>query len=266
MLIFCLLPFLLFSTHREIQRIHPRVLSNRTGDFGDVHVLAPLDVDVCLCSTGPDEGISLIPYLGARRIYDKSAGSDYYASFPPETEEKLRQMPAMMRAAHFAKSGQQCYLPRTNFQVHIYRNKDLLWSEYWSLFKIKVKIILILLHRLKDEISWPYFFFKIMAIPISVLQVFSIIQIKKELSRKFEDILKWEDREFSENQLEISSKQCRKSSPLPALKRSTLFVFMYKLNRWKIPSRRMTDKGWVGENKFRKNQNTFCDKPIPLTD
>lgn len=98
------------------------MVSNRTGDFSDVHVLGPLDADVYTCSTGPDEGISLIPYLGSRKIYDKSAGNDYYGSFPPETEEKLRQMPAMLRAAHFARSGQQCYLPRREFQSLVKRD------------------------------------------------------------------------------------------------------------------------------------------------
>jgi hypothetical protein len=98
------------------------VVSNRLGDFSDVHVLAPLDFNVCLCCTGPDEGIALIPYLGSRKIYDKSAESDYYATFSPETEEKLRNLPAMLRAAHFAKSGQQCYLPRLAFQSLVKRD------------------------------------------------------------------------------------------------------------------------------------------------
>ncbi|XP_055346065.1 LOW QUALITY PROTEIN: uncharacterized protein LOC129593660 [Paramacrobiotus metropolitanus] len=100
----------------EIVRLHPKVQFDRTGETLPVHVLAPLDPQVCVCVTGPDEGISQIPYLGSRRIYDKSSTEDFYAAFPPDTEEKLRHMPAMLRAAYFAKSGQQCYLPRQAFQ------------------------------------------------------------------------------------------------------------------------------------------------------
>lgn len=89
---------------------------DRTGENLPLHILAPLDEHLRVCVTGPDEGASQIPYLGSRRIYDKSSSDDFYSAFPPDTEEKIRHMPAMLRAAYFAKSGQQCYLPRQDFQ------------------------------------------------------------------------------------------------------------------------------------------------------
>ena len=111
--------YVLGGVCREIQRIHPAVYWDRTGESLVVHILAPLDDHLQLCGTAPDEGVSRIAYLGSRRIY---APTDCEEEVE-DGADKSQHLPAMMRAALFAKSGKQCYLPYQDFRHLIYGDK-----------------------------------------------------------------------------------------------------------------------------------------------